>query len=253
MRLCIFIDGLDEYDGLDADMAKLFSKAASSLGVKVCASSRPHVVFQDAFAKNPGLRLQDLTFPDIQRYINDRLVKDSQMQELWVKEPIETPKLVQEIINMASGVFLWVELVVTSLLMGLGNHDQISDLQRRLRLLPRDLEQLYKQMVLKFVAVYRDEASQLFRIVEASNFRDDDTLGQYYEWEEPWQLSIFTLTLTQEGEEALLEDRKHAPLDPEEIVCRCTSMDDRLKSRCGGLIETNLFGAKRIISVGNSA
>jgi hypothetical protein len=44
MKLCLFIDGLDEDEGLDADIAKLFSTAAASPNVKICASSRPHVV-----------------------------------------------------------------------------------------------------------------------------------------------------------------------------------------------------------------
>jgi hypothetical protein len=46
-------------------------------------------------------------------------------------EPVEAPKLIEEIVTAASGVFLWVKLIVASLLKGLGEHDEISDLQAR--------------------------------------------------------------------------------------------------------------------------
>jgi hypothetical protein len=56
---------------------------------------------------------------------------------------MQGPALVEEIVEKANEVFLWVKLVVQSLLAGLGNRDSITDLQRRLRELPSDLEKLY--------------------------------------------------------------------------------------------------------------
>ncbi|KAH7336601.1 hypothetical protein BKA65DRAFT_37229 [Rhexocercosporidium sp. MPI-PUGE-AT-0058] len=53
MKLCLFIDGLDEYEGSDLDIAKLFGDFAVSTHVKVCTSSRPHVAFEHAFCKWP--------------------------------------------------------------------------------------------------------------------------------------------------------------------------------------------------------
>jgi len=102
-------------------MARLFSKTARLPRVKVCASSRPHVVFETAFATWPSLRLQDLTYNDIKNYVEDRLVKDESVQELFAREPVETTKVVDEIIEAADGVFLWVYLAVSSLLRGVGN------------------------------------------------------------------------------------------------------------------------------------
>ncbi|KAF4634526.1 hypothetical protein G7Y89_g3578 [Cudoniella acicularis] len=128
-RLAIFIDGLDEYEGLDADMARLFEATADSLYVKVCASSRAHVIFENSFATRPSLRLQDLTHNDIQAYVEDRLLNNEYMQGLLESEPLQTRDLVEEIVAAADGVFLWVHLVVQSLLAGLGNCDEIHDLR----------------------------------------------------------------------------------------------------------------------------
>lgn len=71
------------------------------------------------------------------------------MQELDRKEPAATKELIEEIGHAASGVFLWVRLVVSSLLNVLGNHNDISYLQMRLRELPPDLDDLYNHMVFK--------------------------------------------------------------------------------------------------------
>jgi hypothetical protein len=46
--------------------------------------------------------------------------------------------IVKDIVAKADGVFLWVVLVVVSLLEGLSNRDEISYLQRRIDLLPQD-------------------------------------------------------------------------------------------------------------------
>jgi hypothetical protein len=230
---------LDEYEGLDADMVKLFSKAAASANVKVCVSSRPHLVFQDAFATGPGLRLQDLTASDIREYVTDRLTEDRQMQELIVREPIESPKLLYEIVTRSSGVFLWVELVVTSLLMGLGNHDSISDLQRRLRLLPRDLEQLYHRIVLKVDEIYREDTAQLFQLVDAASIGSNEWASiPANDFDGSEQLTIFTLALTQLEKYNVTNTNLNVPWDSAQIMKCCEDMDDRLKSRCGGLLET---------------
>lgn len=44
------------------------------------------------------------------------------------KEPQRTPALVGDIVAKADGAFLWIKLVVQSLMIGLGNGDGITDL-----------------------------------------------------------------------------------------------------------------------------
>ena len=80
------------------------------------------------------------------------------MQKPAAKEPAQCQYLIEEIDDAAQGVFLWVELVVNSLLNGLGNHDQIKDLQKRLKALPPGLDKLYDHIVLKIDGIYQDEA-----------------------------------------------------------------------------------------------
>ncbi|KAB5579951.1 hypothetical protein GE09DRAFT_1212413 [Coniochaeta sp. 2T2.1] len=70
-----------------------------------------------------------------------------------------------EVVNKAAGVFIWVKLVVKSLLEGLGSYDRLSDLKRRLNDLPEDLEDLYWH-ILKSVkpAFYLEQAAKLLLI-----------------------------------------------------------------------------------------
>ena len=146
LRLCLFIDGLDEYegdrDGSFTEIIALFKAMAASPNIKICVSSRPWLAFEDAFRSIPNLRLQDLTYNDILQYTQDKLNEHSRMTQFREMDPENAAGLVDEIVSKASGVFLWVMLVVKSLLDGLTNRDRISDLQKRLRLLPSDLKDL---------------------------------------------------------------------------------------------------------------
>jgi hypothetical protein len=41
LKICLFIDGLDEFDGDHEEIAQLFKSVAGLANVKVCLSSRP--------------------------------------------------------------------------------------------------------------------------------------------------------------------------------------------------------------------
>lgn len=47
--------------------------------------------------------------------------------------------LIGKVVTKASGVFLWVALVVASLISGMNYGDRVLDLQKRLDLLPSEL------------------------------------------------------------------------------------------------------------------
>lgn len=77
IRLCFFIDGLDEFEGDHIDIINVMNNFASSDAIKVCFSSRPWVVFESAYGTNRNLflRVQDLTRGDITRFVEDRLTE----------------------------------------------------------------------------------------------------------------------------------------------------------------------------------
>lgn len=110
-NVCLFIDGLDEYDGDPADTIQLLEGIVSDK-VKICLSSRPWVEFEDAFSKLPKLKLQDLTRDDIETYVTEEFANDRRMLVLSEESPTAASHLVAAVVRKADGVFLWVKLVV---------------------------------------------------------------------------------------------------------------------------------------------
>ncbi|PMD58378.1 uncharacterized protein K444DRAFT_563688, partial [Hyaloscypha bicolor E] len=146
-HFCFFIDGLDEYNGDYEEISDYFSSLSNLPYVKFCIASRPLIVFKDSFNGFPSLKLQDLTSNDIQRYIKDKLNGHKRMKFWTTREPETCKRLVAQLINKAEGVFLWVKLVVKSLLKGLSQRDGIPQLLKRLDAFPSDLELLYGHML----------------------------------------------------------------------------------------------------------
>lgn len=199
---------------------------------KCCVSSRPHLPFQDAFQGCPGLCLEDLTYPDIERYVTDKLEMDKRMKRLALLEPTATAGLIDDIVSSANGVFLWVRLVAASLLKGLGNHDQISDLQARLNALPRDLGNLFELMIWRVDESYQAEASRFFQLVAAVVEERADN------WDDMVFLPTLLAFVFAEEKNTKLALEAGIPFSTqEEVMSRCINMKDRITSRCGGLLE----------------
>ena len=220
-NIFLCIDGLDEFNGDHKEFIDLLRNTASSSHVKICVSSRPWLAFEDAFGRGPRLILQDLTYPDIERFIAAMLCQNPRFIELQSRQPKHASRFKTEIAKKASGVFLWVDLVVRSLLQGLRNSDRISDLQKRLRALPDDLENVYQGLFNSIEPFYFQHASQLFQIHRAASR----------------QLSLLDFSFADEEDiqYALKADIK--PLSAIEKRFRCEEMLRRLNSRCRGFLE----------------
>ncbi|KAF8847897.1 hypothetical protein BDZ45DRAFT_555664, partial [Acephala macrosclerotiorum] len=165
-KFCFFIDGLDEYDGEHLDLVRLLQRLGKSKNIKLCVSSRPWNVFMEAFNGFPErkLLLQEYTKEDIRTYVRDQL-EENERFFLLMQEDGSYMNLILEIVEKAQGVFLWVYLVVRSLLRGLSENDDIDILQTRLRGLPPDLERYFKQVFENVEPVYREQTGQILQIV----------------------------------------------------------------------------------------
>lgn len=169
LKFCFFIDGLDEFQGKPLELINLLKHLASlSPHLKLCLSSRSWIEFEQAFKDGPRMLLQDLTYPDIIHYISSNLHSHPNFSELELLEPQYAMRLTKEIANKASGVFLWVVLVVASLLEGLTCGDRLVDLQHRLDELPEDLNELFTKILDSIDARYWMRVSQLLQVVRTS-------------------------------------------------------------------------------------
>ena len=138
-RPCLFIDGLDEFNSDHRNLIHLFKDILVHNNLKLCVSSRPWDIFEDAFRHRPSLMLQDLTYEDIKSFATAELQSSPNFELLEKREPQYARQLVENIVSKVSGVFLWVRLVISSLIAGISYGDRINDLERRLDALPPDL------------------------------------------------------------------------------------------------------------------
>ena len=118
-------------------------------------------------------------------------------------------------------MFLWVILVVRSLLTGLRNADRTSDLQKRLRDFPETLKKYFGDMLAWVEPIYREETAQAFTFALAAA--------------EPLSLLIYSF-LDEEYLDSVLASADNT-LTTNDIIIRKDDMRKRLNGRCKGLLE----------------
>jgi hypothetical protein len=171
LKFFLLIDGLDEFDDQDAyqsdvsnerdliDFLRIFYHKPS---VKLCVASRPLNIFRYEFGEEKDLHLylHDLTRKYIRVYVQETLEKERIFQKL-IQRDEGYQELIHEIIDAADGVFLWVHIVTRRLLDGMTNADRFSDLQRKLRELPRELEHLSEHILKSLDAEKKRRAARI--------------------------------------------------------------------------------------------
>jgi len=219
-RFFFLIDGLDEFDGDLKEVVELIMHASKRPNVKICAASRPWLVFEEAFEGKPSLLLEQLTRGDIQHYVFSKFKSSTQYCRLEKREPVLSQQLLQKVVNKATGVFLWVYLVVDSLIEGLTNADRMSDLQARLDALPGDLEELFDKLLGGLKPNCLRHACQFFRLVQIHN--NPPALALYFADDPDVQSS-------------LRAEVKSLSID--EVNDRVEDLRRRIVSRCKGFLE----------------
>ncbi|RSL95589.1 hypothetical protein CEP52_011964 [Fusarium oligoseptatum] len=220
-RFFFLIDGLDEFGGDHKNLLKMLQAMVQSPHIKICVASRDWPVFQEAFSRKPNLLLQELTTQDIEIYIRSKFEQNNDFRAIQENEPTFGDELLSEVAQRSSGVFLWVQLVVQSLLDGICNADRISDLRARLDELPQDLESLFQKIFDSMEPRYQRHAAELFRIhrVHGSvsglrlSFADEEKAAT-------WRMPVTSKALT-----------------ASEIIFRVNQMKRRVDSRTKGLLE----------------
>ena len=165
--LCVFIDGLDEYADKDGQHG-LLNRLQAILQrpkIKMCVSSRPEPNLLRRLGSQPNLKLQDLTWPEMELYT------DEQLRPFSEEDAISEAFLVQvkrELPCKAQGVFLWLVLALRSLIDGIRNRDSEHLLTMRVDELPPELEDLYEAMwtrANKDTSIYYESAARYFQIM----------------------------------------------------------------------------------------
>lgn len=166
VKFCMFIDGLDEYDGLPSELIRILDRVVQSDSIKLCVSSRPWNEFLDAFGGGNcagDIRLEKYTKTDVERFVRDILEKDRSFT-IAERKDSRYRIFIDQVIERAKGVFLWVYLVVNELLKGLGERNRLEDLQRKLDTTPATLDAYFQRIFDRIDKADRSESAKTFLI-----------------------------------------------------------------------------------------
>ena len=238
-KICLFVDGLDEFDGDHNIVIHFFRDLAEGPyngRIKLCLSSRPWEVFEKAFQNSvPNLKLQDLTFQDMFAYVHDNLRKGRQLRKLLDKDQPNYDLLTRQIVHQADGVFLWIRLVVLRVLENFNNPAAtISEVQAHVHALPTDLNELFDTLLFRSQSAEEIvESSHIFQLVLAR-----EIVAEFIKNESENTLTLWELgfALHAEDDDSALHGQVEEVSD-EEIVQRCRSTERHAITRSAGLLE----------------
>lgn len=157
IMVCLFVDGLDEFDRPE-QVLDILGDFVAVPSLKVCVSSR-RPAFNHALASVPSLTLEDHTKDDIRSYVHTRLQKSS-FRVLKKLEP-----LAGRVIEKACGSFLWVSMIMSALESSIKIGDTLETLVGDLNSMPGELERIYRRDFERLDPSFSSETKQIFKLL----------------------------------------------------------------------------------------
>lgn len=163
LKICAFIDGLDEYDGDLWELCMQLEMLRDRSGFKMCLASRPDKAFEESYAAYPSLTMQRYNLSSIRSIIERKVAR------FGVEHPmihgLFSPSLQSAIVEKASGVILWAQLVIDEMIKTCTRNTTSRDLMTLLDLLPPELEPLYQRLLEKINHRYQQDAAILLYLL----------------------------------------------------------------------------------------
>lgn len=252
IAICLFLDGLDEYQTINTlatgrtltSMSKIEKKkllkdrkdarkalcslihdVASLSHVKVCVASRDIIEISSAFAQSPSLRLEEMTRQDIRIYVTENLNNKSiGWRHASTDNSDEISQIVEVILDKAQSVFLWVVLVIEEIIEEISDGAYTEEISALIDDIPDDLHQLYARMLSNIKDEYQSQSLLLFELIfAAASWRPLTAVTLYF----AETVTTKQLTLNSSPE----------AISRQEALRLVDQMRVRLKTRCAGLLE----------------
>ena len=226
------IDGLDEYDRdsvAKRELAELMVSMAQSPRVKLLLSSRPESPFEIAFRLYPSLCLEDLTRSDIVEYVQAKLWDNAFVRSVTEAERGDIDGIARFIIDHASGVFLWVTLVMDITLDGINDCETPLSIRRRITQLPLELDELFTHILNKRIPQHHRPEALRF-LLAALTWESSKTQAPLY--------GVIMAMAEKASSQDLICSTAASNLT--QISSVMSDFPGRIKSRCQGLLECTI-------------
>ncbi|KAL9597451.1 MAG: hypothetical protein Q9219_005143 [cf. Caloplaca sp. 3 TL-2023] len=166
VNLCLFLDALDEHAGENEQLVSVVMDMLATtqanqgyVRLKLCLASRPWDVFRKHFGNCPQFAVHEHTQKDIETYTAQRI-----RNAMYTPQQSDTEaELVAHIANQASGVFIWVRLVVDQVTQEIIDGTPFSTLRQKVSELPSELGDLYRLTIQRIKPQYHVEAWIMFQ------------------------------------------------------------------------------------------
>ncbi|KAH6856112.1 hypothetical protein B0I37DRAFT_351213 [Chaetomium sp. MPI-CAGE-AT-0009] len=220
-KVALLVDGLDEFTDDHRKLVAVLREANDRDQVKICASSRPWNVFKDAYAQSPTLQLERLTLDDMKLFVQSKLDMSPGYREFACTQPKEATQIITDLVEKASGVFLWITVISGLLETSFQEGARTKELRGIIDKLPDEISDLFQYIWARTSPRFRNEASRYFQIMELCRSHLMD-------------LYSFTLWF---GEEEIPIDLQVLDMTETYLASAQKSVERVLMSRTGGLLE----------------
>ena len=243
--LLLFVDGMDECEGdhrgqLDFLRTWIESSAKSKLSIKACIASRDETEIKLRLSRYPSLPVHNFTKANISAYVTRRL---GNAWEMMSRQPDHTTAkfdqgLIDALVKKAEGVFLWVDLVVTQLTLGIEEERTVEVLWMQLNEMPDGLRALYSRIVDKIPPRLLHDTANFLRLYDHDTNPDRTCRTQILE---PHLFTLWEFCAATEDPSTAISCKAHFEDGfAEESTHRrqdlCATMKRRIQRSCRGLI-----------------
>ena len=161
--VCIFVDGLDEYEGSVLLLIQFLKSLVSSKNplTKLCVSSRPEPIPSQLLQDLPTLSMSEHNASGIRSYCL-RTLRDL---DPAVCDDFDISQLSCSIAERAEGMFLWARFALDELIRGYCESEEMDELMERLERIPRNIEEVYDRMLARLESPAKEECMIMLQLV----------------------------------------------------------------------------------------
>ncbi|KAF2817974.1 uncharacterized protein BDZ99DRAFT_514195 [Mytilinidion resinicola] len=231
VRYLLLVDGLDEFGGQQRNLLEFLETLATCANIKICVSSRAETPFIQQYGDGAyNFYMQNFTRDDIRHYVTEKLRSNGDFERLCGKKD-RSDVLISKILSAAEGVWLWVYLVIQSILDGITNDDSYHDLQYRIEELPHDLEEYFQKMLSSLDSRYKKFTARALLVT-----LETESLISYQSSYHILEIGFLEDEI-QDPDYALAFDAELAPA--ESYYNLCERANRRIATCCKGFLETS--------------